>query len=78
MPYEPPPFTGPAFTDEAPDEKIYHGSCHCGAVTLAVRVPTLEAGTAGAEKQSVNECNCSFCVRVSEASSTTRDLRTWH
>lgn len=43
-----------------------HGSCHCGAVRLAVKVKPLETwDTVSNEDESVVECNCSICVRVS-------------
>ena len=38
-------------------EKLYHGSCHCGAVTYTVKHKVLEEGE-------VNSCNCSSCGRV--------------
>jgi hypothetical protein len=63
-----PQYVAPAFTGPEPapegfeDGKTYHGSCHCGAVTAAVRVNgSLEEGT---YKGPVIECNCSFCGRV--------------
>ena len=44
------------------DGKVYHGSCHCGAVTTAVKVNgSLEDGT---YKGHIIECNCSFCRQV--------------
>jgi hypothetical protein len=44
------------------DGKVYHGSCHCGAVTTAVKVGgSLEDGT---YKGLIVECNCSFCRQV--------------
>ncbi|KAH6856844.1 Mss4-like protein [Chaetomium sp. MPI-CAGE-AT-0009] len=59
-PYAAPPFSG---DEPAPagfeDGKTYHGSCHCGAVTTAVRVKgSLEDGTYDGR---LMECNCSFC-----------------
>lgn len=62
--YEPAAYTGPEpepthFTDG----KVYHGSCHCGAVTAAVKLPTsLEDKS---YKEMIMECNCSLCRRVS-------------
>ncbi|KAK4166062.1 hypothetical protein QBC43DRAFT_26100 [Cladorrhinum sp. PSN259] len=61
--YEPTPYTGPepqptTFTDG----KVYHGSCHCGAVTAALKVPTsLEDKS---YKEPIMECNCSLCRRI--------------
>ncbi|KAL2130688.1 hypothetical protein VTI74DRAFT_6075 [Chaetomium olivicolor] len=55
-----PPFSGaepnpPGYEDG----KVYYGSCHCGAVTTAVKViGSLEDGT---YKGPIIECNCSFC-----------------
>jgi hypothetical protein len=62
-PYAAPPFSG---EEPAPagfeDGKTYHGSCHCGAVTTAVRVKgSLEDGTYDGR---LMECNCSFCRLV--------------
>jgi hypothetical protein len=56
-PYDPPKFTGelPKFDGEG--LKVYTGSCHCGAVTIAVKTkpfPEVE----------VKEDNCSICQRV--------------
>lgn len=42
-----------------------HGSCHCGAVTLAVKVKPLETWDISKEEERIVECNCSICVRVS-------------
>ncbi|KAK4100896.1 hypothetical protein N658DRAFT_524433 [Parathielavia hyrcaniae] len=62
-----PPYVAPAFsgTEPAPagfeDGRTYYGSCHCGAVTTAVRVKgSLEDHT---YKGPIIECNCSFCAR---------------
>jgi len=59
-PYAAPPFSG---EEPAPagfeDGKTYHGSCHCGAVTTAVRIKgSLEDGT---YDRLLMECNCSYC-----------------
>lgn len=37
-PYEPVTYKGPEPTAKIEDAKIYTGSCHCGAVTLAMKV----------------------------------------
>lgn len=43
-----------------------HGSCHCGAVKLAVKLKRLETwDTLTDGDENVIECNCSICVRVS-------------
>lgn len=45
-----------------------HGSCHCGAVRLAVKMKPLETwDTLSDGEYRVVECNCSICVRVSAA-----------
>ncbi|KAG6366312.1 hypothetical protein INS49_000489 [Diaporthe citri] len=61
--YEPVAYKGP---EPAVDEggKIYHGSCHCGAVTLAVKVDKpLEARDITVDEERIVECNCSICMR---------------
>ena len=40
-------------------EKIYPGSCHCGAVTFALRTLPLDDPSVA-----VKECDCSLCLRV--------------
>lgn len=64
-----PPYTAPVFTGAEPtppgfeNGKVYQGSCHCGAVTLAVKVNgSMEDGT---YKELILTCNCSFCRQVS-------------
>lgn len=48
-------------TNSPPD----HGSCHCGAVTLAVKVDKpLEDRDITADEERIVECNCSICMRV--------------
>lgn len=43
-----------------------HGSCHCGRVTLAVRVDKpLEQRDITVDEERICECNCSACSRVS-------------
>jgi hypothetical protein len=63
-----PQYIVPSFSGAEPsppgyeDGKVYHGSCHCGAVTTAVKVSgSLEDGT---YKGPIIECNCSFCRQV--------------
>ncbi|KAL1888184.1 hypothetical protein Sste5346_009722 [Sporothrix stenoceras] len=69
--FEPFPFTGVEPTgepqgerDESIKPRIYHGSCHCGAVRVALRSQPLDE-TLDREKQSdrVIECDCSICQR---------------
>lgn len=59
--YKTPKYKGPEPepTTEVEDGKLYTGSCHCGAVTLAVKVKTLNK-----DYKPVTECNCSICGRV--------------
>lgn len=46
--------------------KSDHGSCHCGAVTVAVKVDKpLEDRDIMVDKERIAECNCSVCMRVS-------------
>lgn len=45
-----------------------HGSCHCGAVTMALKVKPLEIYDISNEKERIIECNCSICMRVSSSS----------
>lgn len=48
-------------TNSIPD----HGSCHCGAVTLAVKVDKpLEDRDITVDEERIVECNCSICSRV--------------
>ncbi|KAE9370795.1 hypothetical protein N431DRAFT_510119 [Stipitochalara longipes BDJ] len=55
--YQPPPFPPhPDANKLQPDERIYNGNCHCGAVTYAVKTKSLE-------EQKVMCCNCSSCSR---------------
>ncbi|KAI0022364.1 glutathione-dependent formaldehyde-activating enzyme [Xylariomycetidae sp. FL0641] len=59
--YEPPPFNGP---EPAGDGRLYTGSCHCGAVRVAVKTakPLDEEFD-----EPIYECNCSGCVRAGTA-----------
>ncbi|KAI3336760.1 glutathione-dependent formaldehyde-activating enzyme [Xylariaceae sp. AK1471] len=56
--YEAPKFTGPEPTAEVEGGKLYTGSCHCGAVTLAFKSKPLDKDFPG-----LTECNCSSCGR---------------
>lgn len=61
--YVPPVYSGPEPSPAGFDGgKTYHGSCHCGAVTAAVKVK--EPLEDGAYKGPIVECNCSICRRV--------------
>lgn len=62
--WEPPVYAGP---DPEPsgagfeNGEVYRGSCRCGAVQAAVKMPgPLDASYKGP----VLECNCSICQRV--------------
>lgn len=58
--YEPHKFTGIAPTAELEGGQVYTGSCHCGAVRLAVKSKPLDASYS----DKVIECNCSLDGRV--------------
>ncbi|KAK4211276.1 hypothetical protein QBC37DRAFT_427304 [Rhypophila decipiens] len=64
--YKAPAFTGPEpalpeGTDSS-NAKVYHGSCHCGAITAAVKLPApIEDKDT---KERIVECNCSICSRA--------------
>jgi hypothetical protein len=67
--YTPPVFPGLAELAAEPlaeGEKIYPGSCHCGAVTFALKSPWLleSTGPLDTENNQVLECDCSSCIRV--------------
>ncbi|KAE9373063.1 hypothetical protein N431DRAFT_373259 [Stipitochalara longipes BDJ] len=65
--YSPTAFTGPEPPAEIENGKLYTGSCHCGAVTLALknsgpliqRVPPTEPADGV-----IGECDCSICARM--------------
>lgn len=40
-----------------------HGSCHCGAVTLALKSKPLETLDPTVDAERIVDCNCSICVR---------------
>ncbi|KAK0642861.1 glutathione-dependent formaldehyde-activating enzyme [Cercophora newfieldiana] len=58
-PYEPPTYSGPEPSAKVENAHMYHGSCHCGAVTLALKSPPLDKDYPG----KVVDCNCSICGR---------------
>ncbi len=65
--HEPPVYTGPEPTGGPAGAKTYHGSCHCGAVKLALRckpLDTLDTLNFDKVEERVVECNCSICHRV--------------
>ncbi|KAI1850096.1 hypothetical protein JX265_003469 [Neoarthrinium moseri] len=57
--YEPPQFTGTEPQAELEGGKLFYGSCHCGAVRLALKSPPLDE----TYDDRVIECNCSICGR---------------
>ncbi|KAJ6588240.1 Mss4-like protein [Mycena capillaripes] len=66
--YKPPVYPGLKALEAEPlpeGEKIYPGSCHCGAVTFALKAPWLleKTGPADMENNVVAECDCSSCIR---------------
>ncbi|KAI1484352.1 glutathione-dependent formaldehyde-activating enzyme [Biscogniauxia mediterranea] len=62
--YTPPEFKGPEPPANVEGGKIYTGSCHCGAVTLAVKVKPLDSTYQGSTfQEKVVECDCSICIR---------------
>jgi hypothetical protein len=58
-PYQAPKYTGPEPTAEIENGRIYHGSCHCGAVTLAVKSLPLDKDY----PDTALECACSICLK---------------
>ncbi|ROW09624.1 hypothetical protein VMCG_02593 [Cytospora schulzeri] len=61
--YSPPVYKGPEPIPEK-DGKTYHGSCHCGAVTLAVKLhKPLEIFDISDDEERIVECDCSVCAR---------------
>ncbi|OHW91626.1 glutathione-dependent formaldehyde-activating enzyme [Colletotrichum incanum] len=57
--YEPPAHKGPNPTAEVEGGKLYTGSCHCGAVTVAVISKLIDE----TYEDTIIECNCSICER---------------
>ncbi|RYP90095.1 hypothetical protein DL770_003787 [Monosporascus sp. CRB-9-2] len=57
--YEPPAYTGPEPKAEVEGGKLYTGSCHCGAVRVAVKTKPLDKTYEGP----IYDCNCSICGR---------------
>lgn len=65
--YKPPaPYSGPLPTGGPEGAKLYHGSCHCGAVKMALKFQDLDK-LSDADEDRVIECNCSSCQRVSRS-----------
>ncbi|KAK3316000.1 glutathione-dependent formaldehyde-activating enzyme [Apodospora peruviana] len=59
QPYQSPKYTGKEPISKAENAKTYHGSCHCGAVTLALKSAPLDKDY----PDKVLVCNCSVCER---------------
>ncbi|KAJ7291439.1 Mss4-like protein [Mycena rebaudengoi] len=66
--YAVPVFPGLAELEQskAEGEKVYSGSCHCGAVTFALKsaAPLEVQAATGVEEDAVKECDCSICIRI--------------
>lgn len=60
-PYKAPKFTGPEPKAVIEGGKVYTGSCHCGAVKVALKTKPLDKTST----ETIMECNCSICNRVS-------------
>ncbi|KAK1828513.1 glutathione-dependent formaldehyde-activating enzyme [Podospora conica] len=58
-PYQPHKYTGPEPTATIDNATTYHGSCHCGAITLALKSAPLDKNYPG----QIMDCICSICVR---------------
>lgn len=58
--YAPPRFTGPEPESEVKGGVLYTGSCHCGAITIALKT----RGPLADEEEVIGECDCSICARV--------------
>ncbi|KAJ2898864.1 Mss4-like protein [Zalerion maritima] len=59
-PYEAPEFKGEEPPAEIDGGKTYHGSCHCGAVTVAIKTKPLDE----TYDAMIAECNCSIDQRA--------------
>ncbi|SPO04400.1 uncharacterized protein DNG_07085 [Cephalotrichum gorgonifer] len=60
----PPTYSGPEPTAEIEGAKIYHGSCQCGAVQVAVKSKDLHENPEAAGKYGCTTCGCSICSRI--------------
>lgn len=63
-PYEPKPYSGPEPEADIEDGVMHHGSCHCGAITIALKSKPFEKLSETVDEDRIVECNCSFCTRV--------------
>ncbi|KAI1178451.1 glutathione-dependent formaldehyde-activating enzyme [Nemania sp. FL0916] len=57
--YQPPKFSGPEPTAQIEGGKLYTGSCHCGAITLALKSKPIDKNST----ENFTECNCSSCAK---------------
>ncbi|KAH9221425.1 Mss4-like protein [Leptodontidium sp. 2 PMI_412] len=57
--YTPHPYDGPEPTAQFENAKVYTGTCHCGAVGMAMKT----AGPLATSGQHIEECECSICAR---------------
>ncbi|KAI5868532.1 glutathione-dependent formaldehyde-activating enzyme [Durotheca rogersii] len=58
--YKPPKFTGAEPKAEIEGGRLYTGSCHCGAVRIALKSKPLDKTFT----DRISECNCSICGRT--------------
>lgn len=56
-PYLVPKYPGPEPAVDIKNAKMYYGSCHCGAVTLALKSLPLDKDY----PEQVVDCSCSIC-----------------
>ncbi|KAI0022668.1 glutathione-dependent formaldehyde-activating enzyme [Xylariomycetidae sp. FL0641] len=56
--YEPAKFTGPEPAVHVEGGKLYTGSCHCGAVRVALKSKPIDKAL-----PDIKDCNCSSCAR---------------
>ncbi|KAH7131238.1 glutathione-dependent formaldehyde-activating enzyme [Dactylonectria macrodidyma] len=57
--YEPLPYSGTLPTAQVEGGKVYTGSCHCGAVQVALASKPIDS----TYPDKIGECNCSSCER---------------
>jgi hypothetical protein len=58
--YEPAKYAGPEPSTDVEGGQLYSGSCHCGAITLALKSKPIDK----TYTERILECNCSICERV--------------
>ncbi len=67
-PYEEHEHTGALPAVEVEGGQLYTGSCHCGKLTIAAHLKTVDDD----EDSGMIECNCSICERVNPAETRKR------